>query len=92
MSIQICIDIGAHLVSELGLKPAESYQGVFASLAAHGTIDSDLADRLSAAARLRNLLVHDYGDIDYSRLWDTLGDLEDIRSFAAAAERLARGA
>ena len=91
VSIQICIDIGAHLVSELGLKPAEDYQGVFASLSAHGTIDNDLADRLGDAAGLRNLLVHDYGDIDHARLWDTLGELDDLRAFAGAAERLARG-
>ena len=90
MSIQICIDIGAHLVSELGLKPAEDYQGVFASLGAHGTIDSDLADRLGDAAGLRNLLVHDYGEIDHARLWDSLGELDDLRAFAAAADRVAR--
>ncbi len=90
VSIQICIDVGAHLVSELGLKPAEDYHGVFASLGAHGTIDSDLANRLGDAAGLRNLLVHDYGEIDHSRLWDSLGDLDDLRAFAAAADRLAR--
>lgn len=90
VAIQICIDIGAHLVSELGLKPAEDYQGVFASLGAHGTIDSDLADRLGDAAGLRNLLVHDYGEIDHARLWDSLGELDDLRNFAAAADRLAR--
>ena len=90
VSIQICIDIGAHLVSELGLKPAEDYHGVFASLGAHGTIDADLADRLGNATGLRNLLVHDYGDIDHARLWDSLGDLDDLRTFAAAADRLAR--
>lgn len=92
VSIQICIDIGAHLVSELGLRPAEDYQGVFASLASHGAIDSDLASRLGDAAGLRNLLVHDYGDIDHARLWDTLGELDDLRSFASIAERLAREA
>jgi uncharacterized protein YutE (UPF0331/DUF86 family) len=90
VSIQICIDVGAHLVSELGLKPAEDYQGVFSSLGAHGTIDDDLANRLGDAAGLRNLLVHDYGDIDHARLWDSLGDLDDLRAFAAAADRLAR--
>lgn len=90
VSIQICIDIGAHLVSELGLKPADDYQGVFASLGASGTIAGDLADRLGAAAGLRNLLVHDYGEIDHARLWDSLGELGDLRDFAAAAERLAR--
>ena len=49
--------------------------------------NSDLAGRLGDAAGLRNLLVHDYGDIDHARLWDTLGELDDLRSFAAAAER-----
>jgi uncharacterized protein YutE (UPF0331/DUF86 family) len=90
VSIQICIDIGAHLVSELGLKPAEDYQGVFSSLGAHGTIDGDLAKRLGDAAGLRNLLVHDYGEIDHARLWDSLGELDDLRAFARAADGLAR--
>jgi uncharacterized protein YutE (UPF0331/DUF86 family) len=89
LSIQICIDMGAHLVSELGMKPADDYYGVFSSLAQHGSIDKDLAGRLGAAAGLRNLLVHDYGDVDHGRLWETLGDLDDLRAFAAVAERLA---
>lgn len=92
VSIQICIDIGAHLVSELGLGPAEDYQGVFAALGSAGRIDTDLADRLGDAAGLRNLLVHDYGEIDHARLWDSLGELDDLRAFAAVAERLAREA
>jgi uncharacterized protein YutE (UPF0331/DUF86 family) len=46
--------------------------------------------RLGNAAGLRNLLVHDYGDIDHARLWDTLGELDDLRSFASVAERLAQ--
>ena len=88
--LQLEVERGAHLVSELGLKPAEDYQGVFASLGAHGTIDRDLADRLGDAAGLRNLLVHDYGEIDHARLWDSLGELDDLRAFAAAADRVAR--
>jgi uncharacterized protein YutE (UPF0331/DUF86 family) len=37
---------------------------------------------------MRNLLVHEYLDIDLDRVWEALGDLEDLRSFArfAAAE------
>lgn len=74
--------IGAHLVSELGLKPAGDYQGVFASLGAYGTINGDLADRLGDAAGLRNLLLHDYGEIDHPRPWRTRRP--------APADRLAR--
>lgn len=91
VSIQICIDIGAHFVSELGLRPATDYQGVFASLAQAGVVDTQLAERLGDAAGLRNLLVRDYGEVDHARIWDSLGDLEDLRAFAAIAERQARG-
>lgn len=90
LSIQICIDVGAHLVSELGLRPPDEYRAVFASLAGSGLIDSELADRLGDAARLRNLLVHDYTDVDHARLWDSLAELDDLRALAAAADRAAR--
>lgn len=30
LAIQICIGVGAHLVSELGLEPPSDYGGVFA--------------------------------------------------------------
>lgn len=87
VSVQIAIDIGAHLVSELGLKPPTDYRGIFASLAGADIVDSDLAERLGDAAGLRNLLVHDYGEIDHARLWSALDDLDDLRDFAHAAER-----
>ena len=92
VSIQICIDLGAHLISELGLKPPEDYQSVFASLAQAGVIEPDLAARLADAAGLRNLLVHDYGEIDHQRLWGTLGELDALRDFAKAVEAVARDA
>lgn len=90
VSVQVAIDIGAHLVSELGLRPPSDYRGVFLSLAGDGMIDAELAERLGDAAGLRNLLVHDYGEVDHARLWSTLDDLDDLRAFAAAAERRAR--
>jgi uncharacterized protein YutE (UPF0331/DUF86 family) len=87
VAIQICIDVGAHLVSGLGEKPPGDYRGVFAALGSAGVLEADLAQRLGQAARLRNLLVHDYGEIDYRLLWRTLGQLDDLRDFAAAAQR-----
>lgn len=85
LSIQICIDVGAHLVSERGLKPPDDYRGVFASLRQAGLLDTDLADRLADAAKLRNLLVHAYTDLDHRQLWQSLDDLDDLRRFATVA-------
>jgi len=39
---------------------------------------------------VRNLLVHAYTDLDHRRIWEALGQLEDLREFAVAAERAAR--
>jgi uncharacterized protein YutE (UPF0331/DUF86 family) len=88
LAIQACIDVGAHLVSELGLPTPDDYGQIFESLGNAGRIDRELAGRLSRAVGMRNLLVHEYLDIDLDRVWEALGDLEDLRSFArfAAAE------
>jgi uncharacterized protein YutE (UPF0331/DUF86 family) len=87
LAVQICIDIGAHLIAELGLEQPDDYRGVFAVLARSGLIDSGLAARLGDAAGLRNLLVHGYADVDDAQIWASLTDLDDLRSFAAAAAR-----
>lgn len=44
-----------------------------------------LADRLQNVARFRNLLVHEYADVDDERVHGFLADdLEDLREFASA--------
>jgi uncharacterized protein YutE (UPF0331/DUF86 family) len=90
LAIQICIDVGAHLVSELGLEPPSDYGGVFARLREAGILDDRLADQLRQAAGLRNVLVHAYVDLDDREVWKALDQLDDLRAFAAAAERAAQ--
>jgi uncharacterized protein YutE (UPF0331/DUF86 family) len=89
LAIQICIDIGAHLVSELSTLPPSDYAGIFKSLADAGHLDRDLGTRLAAAARQRNLLIHLYLDIDNTKVFASLGHLDDLRAFAAVVQQLA---
>lgn len=42
-----------------------------------------MADRLADAAKLRNLLVHLYLDVDQTKLWEALQHLDDLSAFAA---------
>lgn len=91
LAIQICIDIGAHLIAEEGLDAPSDYRGVFRSLEAAAIVEPDLAARLGEAAGLRNLLVHGYADLDDSVVWQSLGRLDDLRAFAAIAARQAEG-
>ncbi|MGH2879426.1 MAG: type VII toxin-antitoxin system HepT family RNase toxin [Solirubrobacteraceae bacterium] len=87
LAIQTCIDVGAHMVSELGLKAPADYRGVFESLCPAG-LDARLAERLAAAAGMRNILVHGYLDVDDEAVWAALDRLGDLRDFAAAMQRI----
>jgi uncharacterized protein YutE (UPF0331/DUF86 family) len=81
LAVQVCLDIGAHLIAEEGLRMPDDYRGVFVNLKAGG-LESELADRLSAAAGMRNILVHDYLKVDDKTVWDALSHLDDLRQFS----------
>jgi len=92
LAIQICVDIGAHLIAELGLRMPDDYKGVFDALREPLGLDVGLVNGLSAAAGMRNVLVHAYLEVDDEVVWDALGHLDDLREFVAAVERLASSA
>jgi uncharacterized protein YutE (UPF0331/DUF86 family) len=58
LSIQICIDLAAQVVSEQSVAPPSSYSDVFKILGDKGVISAEIAGRLGNAASQRNLLVH----------------------------------
>jgi uncharacterized protein YutE (UPF0331/DUF86 family) len=91
LAVQICIDIGAHLIAELGLEQPHDYRGVFAALTRADLVDGDLAERLGRAAGQRNLLVHGYADIDDAQIWASLAHLDYLRDYAAAVNRVISG-
>jgi uncharacterized protein YutE (UPF0331/DUF86 family) len=87
LAVQICIDVGAHLIAEFGLPPADDYGGVFSRLEDADVLDADLAGRLRRAAGLRNLLVHAYAEVDDRKVWEALAGLDDLREYAVAVNR-----
>lgn len=89
LAIQTCIDVGAQLVAEMAVAAPVDYAGVFGALADAQALPRELAVRLAAAARQRNILVHAYLDIDDREVFASLERLDDLRAFAAAAQRLA---
>lgn len=88
LAIQICVDVGAQLSSELSVEPPTDYARVFTGLADAGYLETGLAERLAAPARLRNLLVHAYLDIDDGQVFAALSRLGDLRDFAQAVGQI----
>jgi uncharacterized protein YutE (UPF0331/DUF86 family) len=85
LAVQVCIDIGAHLIAEQGLKAPSDYRGIFESLRAI-SLGPQLAKRLGEAAGMRNILVHGYLEVDDDAIWSALDRLDDLRQFAAFAQ------
>ena len=84
-AVQLCVDIGAHLIAAHN-KPAPDTMGqTFDVLAEMGVISAELAVRMKKAVGFRNIAVHNYEAID----WDithaiATRHMSDFAEFASA--------
>lgn len=83
VAVEVCIDIGHHIISSEGLRAPEDFADVFSSLAEGGFVSKEMVDGLQDMARFRNLLVHVYEHVDDRRvveiLQTRLGDFDVFR-------------
>jgi uncharacterized protein YutE (UPF0331/DUF86 family) len=88
-AVQICVDIAAHVISETEMPPPSTMAEGLARLAELQILPLQLAESLQKAVAFRNILVHNYTDIN----WDIVTDivthrLTDFVQFAQAIDRL----
>lgn len=87
LAIESVTDIGNHLVAELNLGNIEWYSDVPKILAERNYLTQDLASKWIRMIGFRNMLVHEYADIDrqivYEVLQNNLVDLENLRKVFA---------
>lgn len=80
LAVETVLDLGSHVISSEGYEPPGSYADIFRVLRDEGLLEGELAERLMAMARFRNLLVHAYADVDEERvlriLHTSLSDLD----------------
>jgi uncharacterized protein YutE (UPF0331/DUF86 family) len=88
VSIEICLDVGQHLIAALGLPRPDEYRDVFRILGTHGVLANAFAPRLEAMAGFRNRLVHAYAGIDprlvHGYLRDQRADFDEFARQVAA--------
>jgi uncharacterized protein YutE (UPF0331/DUF86 family) len=88
LAIQAVLDICNHIVADDRLGMVEEYRDAVRLLGESGYLDPDLAKRLMPMAGLRNILVHDYLDVDREKLHTLLQNcLEDFEQFAVQIGR-----
>ncbi len=90
VALQECVALAAHWLADEGLDVPQTYAEVFRRLGGRGIIPADLAARLAAAAGFRNLIAHQYGALDSTRVHALASErLDDLLAFC---DELARRA
>lgn len=79
------IDINEHLIAELSTKdtkPPRSYKETFLRLPEFKVYPEEFAKSIAKSVGTRNVLVHDYNDIDYSKIYSSISDcLKDYHKY-----------
>lgn len=93
-ALQDAISLATHWLADEGWAVPQTLGDAFDALAGHGVIDAALASRLRAGAGLRNLIAHQYGAIDFRRIFEIASrDADDLLTFCQQlAAHLAPGA
>jgi uncharacterized protein YutE (UPF0331/DUF86 family) len=90
-SIEICLDVGQHLIAALALPRPNEYRDIFRILGERGILAADFAARLQQMAAFRNRLVHLYAEVDPGTVYDFLQhDRADFDAFARVIAEFVR--
>jgi len=83
--INRAIDINQHLIGELlpeEMQSPKSYKETFLKLAELGVYPKEFAESIAKSAGTRNILVHDYNNVDYSKIYSSVSDcLKDYHQY-----------
>ncbi|MBP3709706.1 MAG: DUF86 domain-containing protein [Treponema sp.] len=84
-AVQICVDIGNHILLDYDSPTPQTMAETFKYLAQHNIISEKNAAELSRAVGFRNIAVHQYENIDCNIVFQIVQNhLDDFKNFAKA--------
>ena len=81
VSAQSVIDIANRIISIENLEKPLDYYDAIMRLGEAGILPLEFAKELAPIAGFRNILVHDYLDINWDEVYNNLHQLDDISKF-----------
>lgn len=88
LGCEILLDVGNHVLAGAFSRTPETYEQILDALAAEGVLSAPVRAELKGLGGFRNVLVHDYLDIDPDRVIAALARApERFESFAADIHR-----
>jgi uncharacterized protein YutE (UPF0331/DUF86 family) len=89
LAIQAVLDVSNHVVADMKLNLPADNRELFDLLAAQKVLSATLSTKLMSMAGFRNILVHEYLEIDRRRVYSALkNDLGDFEKFIKAVSKL----
>ena len=87
--VAVSSDIIFHLLSKNGEDMPTTYRTAFLRAGEVSLIDKNLAESLAQAAGMRNILIHDYGEIDYKIVYQSIKEaIRDYSLFLLGIEKI----
>ena len=87
--IESAVDLAFLAIKEKGLKMPEDEESSFDILAKVNLIDSGLVENLKKAKGMRNILAHEYGEVDDVVVFNAITEelIKDVREFIKLIEK-----
>jgi len=81
VAAQCCIDIANRIIALEGYdKPNDAFEAII-RLGEQNILPLDFAKQFAPITGFRNILIHEYLDIDWKEVYDNLHSLEDFRFY-----------
>jgi uncharacterized protein YutE (UPF0331/DUF86 family) len=89
VAIQSVLDICNHAVADMKLEVPDEDKQAFQILASHKLIPKTLAGTLTTMTGMRNVLVHEYLEVDHARVYAIMkNNLDDFEKLIKAILKL----
>ncbi|HXV60711.1 MAG TPA: DUF86 domain-containing protein [Vicinamibacteria bacterium] len=90
LAAEALFDTGNHILASAFQESVDEYAQIPKRLAVRGVLKASTASRLESLAGFRNILVHDYAEVDLKRVHAGLQRLDDFDAFVADVEEWLR--
>jgi uncharacterized protein YutE (UPF0331/DUF86 family) len=87
VAAEALFDLGSHLLAGEFQEAVDRYADVPPRLAARGVLGQETSERLRGLAGFRNVLVHDYADVDLAIVAQGVQRLDDFTAFVTDVEK-----
>jgi uncharacterized protein YutE (UPF0331/DUF86 family) len=88
LGCEIVLDVGNHVLASAFARSPDTYEQILDGLAAEGVLSPGLRAELRGLGGFRNVLVHDYLDVDVERVIEALAHApERFEAFAGEVHR-----